>query len=44
MAPFSVSPSHVETLKDYILESFQDEFRRICLKYGLEIDEWYVWD
>ena len=49
---FSVSPSHVAALKDYILhqeehhrrETFQDEFRRLCKKYGLEIDERYVWD
>jgi len=40
---FSISPSHVETLKRYIAnqkehhkqESFQDEFRRLCKKYGL---------
>lgn len=49
---FSVSPSHVPDLKEYIAnqeehhrrESFQDEFRRICKKYGVEIDERYVWD
>ncbi|MEX2138603.1 MAG: IS200/IS605 family transposase [Pirellulales bacterium] len=49
---FSVSPSHVEVLKKYIAnqiehhrhESFQDEFRRLCKKYGIEIDERYVWD
>ena len=49
---FSVSPWHVEILKEYIVnqeehhrrESFQDEFRRICRKYGVEIDERYVWD
>ncbi len=49
---FSISPSHVDALKDYIAdqeehhrhESFQDEFRRLCKKYGLEIDERYVWD
>jgi REP element-mobilizing transposase RayT len=49
---FSVSPSHVPDLKDYIANqeenhrqvSFQDEFRRICTKYGIEIDERYVWD
>ena len=49
---FSVSPSHVEALKDYIThqeeqhrrETFQDEFRRLCKKYGLEVDERYVWD
>ncbi len=49
---FSVSPSHVEALTHYIAnqeehhrkESFQDEFRRLCAKYGIEIDERYVWD
>ena len=49
---FSISPSHVDALKEYILkqeehhrrESFQDEFRRLCKKYGIEIDERYVWD
>jgi putative transposase len=49
---FSVSPGHVDPLKHYIAnqeehhrqESFQDELRRLCLKYGLQIDERYVWD
>lgn len=49
---FSISPGHVEQLTDYIAnqeehhrrESFQDEFRRLCKKYGLEIDERYVWE
>ncbi len=49
---FSVSPSHVEQVKTYIAnqethhhtESFQDEFRRLCKIYGVEIDERYVWD
>ncbi len=49
---FSVSPSHVDALKQYIAiqeehhrkESFQDEFRRLCAKYGVEIDERYVWE
>jgi len=49
---FSVSPAHVDALKQYITdqekhhqrETFQDEFRRICRKYGVEIDERYVWD
>ncbi len=49
---FSISPSHVDDLKRYIAnqsehhktETFQDEFRRLCRKYGLEIDERYVWD
>ncbi|EMI17700.1 transposase IS200-family protein [Rhodopirellula maiorica SM1] len=49
---FSISPSHVDALKKYIAnqeehhrkESFQDEFRRLCAKYGIELDERYVWD
>ena len=49
---FSISPSHVEDLERYIAnqpehhkaETFQDEFRRLCRKYGIEIDERYVWD
>jgi REP element-mobilizing transposase RayT len=49
---FSVSPSHVPALKKYIAdqeehhqnETFQDEFRRLCEKYGVAIDERYVWD
>jgi hypothetical protein len=49
---FSVSPAHVESLKSYIANqeerhrkvTFQDEFRRLCKKYGAEIDERYAWD
>jgi REP element-mobilizing transposase RayT len=49
---FSVSPGHVEPLRSYIVgqeehhrkESFQDEFRRLLRKYGVEWDERYVWD
>jgi REP element-mobilizing transposase RayT len=49
---FSVSPSHVEALRQYIAnqeehhrkESFQDEFRRLLRKYGEEWDERYVWE
>jgi REP element-mobilizing transposase RayT len=49
---FSVSPAHVQALKEYIAnqeehhrrETYQDEFRRLCKKYGVEIDERYVWD
>ena len=49
---FSVSPSHIVDLKAYIAnqmdhhktETFQDEFRRLCRKYGVPIDERYVWD
>jgi putative transposase len=47
-----VSPSHVDALKEYIAgqadhhgrETFQDEFRRLCAIYGIEIDERYVWE
>jgi putative transposase len=49
---FSISPAHVDALKGYIMrqedhhrrETFQDEFRRLCRKYGLELDERYAWD
>ena len=49
---FSISPGHVKKLEIYIAnqeehhkkETFQDEFRRLCRIYGLEIDERYVWD
>ena len=49
---FSISPSHVQALNDYIArqedhhrrETFQDEFRRMCRKYELDLDERYVWD
>jgi REP element-mobilizing transposase RayT len=49
---FSVSPSHVDALKEYIKnqeehhrsETFQEEFRRLLKKYGIEYDERYVWD
>ena len=49
---FSVSPAHVDTLKKYIgeqpehhkRETFQDEFRRICRKYGINLDERYAWN
>ena len=49
---FSVSPSHVDALKKYIAQqaehhqqiSFQNEFRQILEKYGIEFDERYVWD
>ncbi len=49
---FSLSPSHVEVLKEYIVhqedhhrqETFKDEFRRLCKKYGFQVDERYVWD
>jgi REP element-mobilizing transposase RayT len=49
---FSISPAHVDDLRQYIAnqaehhktETFQEEFRRLCRKYGLKIDDRYVWD
>lgn len=49
---FSVSPSHIEAVRDYIAgqqehhctTTFQDEYRKLLTKYGLEWDERYVWD
>ncbi len=49
---FSVSPVHVEPVRDYIREQaehhqqedFQAEFRRFCEKNGKPVDERYVWD
>jgi putative transposase len=49
---FSVSHSNTRWVDRYIRDqathheelTFQDEFRRICKKHGLEIDERYVWD
>lgn len=49
---FSVSPSHVDALRGYIAnqeehhhkESFQEEFRRLLDKYGIQYDDRYVWD
>ena len=49
---FSISPSHRSSLEKYIDNqaehhrkvSFQDEFRRLLGKYGIEFDERYVWD
>ncbi len=44
--------SDVDQVKRYIVNqeehhkrmSFQDEFRDICNRHGIEIDERYVWD
>jgi putative transposase len=49
---FSVSPSHIDALAKYIRNQeehhrkvgYQDEFRRLCKKYGAELDERYAWD
>jgi putative transposase len=49
---FSVSPMHVEPVRDYIRhqadhhrqEDFQTEFRRFCEKNCKPLDERYAWD
>jgi REP element-mobilizing transposase RayT len=49
---FSVSPSNIELVKSYIADqeehhrrmTYQDEFRELCRRHGVEIDERYVWD
>jgi len=49
---FSVSPSHLPAIVEYIKNqaehhrtvTFQDEYRRLCKKYGLQFDERYCWD
>jgi len=49
---FSVSPIHVETVREYIRkqaehherEDFQTEYRRFCEKNGKPLDERYAWD
>ncbi len=49
---FSVSESNVEQVKRYIANqaehhkkmTFQDEFRALCARHGIDIDERYVWD
>ena len=49
---FSISPSHRAALEKYIdnqaehhrKHSFEDEFRRLLKKYGIDYDERYVWD
>ncbi len=49
---FSVSPSNVEQVKTYVDNQearhrtmmFQDEFRELLRRHGIEWDERYVWD
>lgn len=49
---FSVSESMLPVVKKYVENqeehhkrmSFQEEFRAICEKHGIKIDERYVWD
>ena len=49
---FSVSNSHVDSVAKYIQGqeehhrkvTFQDEFRKLCQLYKIELDERYAWD
>jgi REP element-mobilizing transposase RayT len=49
---FSVSQRNIEAVRRYIenqdehhrRRTFQEEFRIMCAKHGIEIDERYVWD
>jgi REP element-mobilizing transposase RayT len=49
---FSISPGHRRVLERYIgnqaahhrVVSFQEEYRRLLTRYGVEWDERYVWD
>lgn len=49
---FSISPAHIAALRKYIVSqenhhrrtTFQEEFRRLCEKYDVAIDERYCWD
>jgi hypothetical protein len=49
---FSVSHSNVDDVEHYIdnqeahhaKRGYQDEFRLLCEKHGIEIDEKFVWD
>jgi len=49
---FSVSPSNVDAVTQYIAnqekhhhaKTFQDEYRELCRKSGMSIDERFVWD
>lgn len=49
---FSIGQSQVPEVTRYIAnqkehhqnQSYQDEFRALCKKYGVEIDERYCWD
>ncbi len=49
---FSVSQSNVDRVREYVAGqeehhrkvSFQDEYRGLCRKHGVAIDERYVWD
>ena len=49
---FAVSESNIPQVKEYIQNqeehhrrmTFQDEFRVLCIRHGIELDERYAWD
>lgn len=49
---FSISPTHRAALEQYIgnqaehhrVVTFQEEYRRLLAKHGIQFDERYVWD
>ncbi len=49
---FSVSHSHLDRVVDYVARqdehhrqrSYQDEFRELCSRHEIELDDRYVWD
>jgi len=49
---FSVSESNIQSVKQYIKNqeehhrrmTFKDEFRTLCQRHGIELDERYAWD
>ena len=49
---FSVSESKIPEVKDYVANqvehhrrmSYQNEFRKLCERHGIELDERYAWD
>jgi len=49
---FSISPTHRPTVEAYLANqaehhrtaTFQEEYRRLLIKYGIQFDERYVWD
>lgn len=49
---FSISPAHRAAVEGYIANqaehhrnvTFQEEYRRMLTKYGIQFDERYVWD
>jgi len=49
---FSVSPTHRDETEQYVRNqeehhrnrTFEDEYRAVLTRYGMEFDEQYVWD